>query len=495
MKNLFFSVPLVSAAAEDGGAKSSISPLRFWRVAFLFAVLLLMAGTSFAQVQLPSASRCTSKDLELVRARLLVDECQSCEPGELITAPLELSIYNKTSSLRRAFSFWGNLVIKNSSGQVTYNAEVTGCDGPIAKNDTSSLPFDVVLVREIVNSPASNSGLTGTEITYECGSTIELTNLFLAWTDASPNSTCATVNSALIAPKCGTLPAIAVATGLTASSVATNVTCFGDADGAVNATVAGGTPPYTFSWEATGGGMIPAGQGDNEDLTGLVPGTYTLTVTDAAGCESTTSETITQPDEVIRPAVTVVEPSLCGPSTGTVTVTAPVGSQYEYSKNGGATWQPSPIFPGLAAGAGFSITVRRVGTTCVSEATDCDNYDEAVTAAPAIRSAAAPSTSNLALTKKAVAREAVARDTKLAAYPIPFSDRATVQFKSTRGEDYAINLYDLKGNLVRQLKAGRAKANEVIRVEVDGRGMAEGMYLARKVSKAGVSSVKLLKRE
>ncbi|AMM52938.1 hypothetical protein TH61_13110 [Rufibacter sp. DG15C] len=82
----------------------------------------------------------------------------------------------------------------------------------------------------------------------------------------------------------------------------------------------------------------------------------------------------------------------------------------------------------------------------------------------------------------------------MVAYPIPFSDRTTVEFKSKKGEEYVINLYDMSGTMVKQLKSGKAKANEVVKVEVDGRGIQEGVYLARKISKSGVSSVKLLKK-
>ncbi|QHL87456.1 T9SS type A sorting domain-containing protein [Nibribacter ruber] len=371
-------------------------------------------------------------------------------------------------------------MIKDGSGTVVYQAEITGCKGPIVKTDTTTLPFAVVVIREIVNSTSSGSGITGSEISYECGSTIDLTNLFLAWTDAAKKSTCETLKPNLIAPKCGTLPTIAVSTGLTASSVATNVSCSGAGNGAINASVSGGSAPYTYSWVATGGGVIPTGQADDQDLTGLVSGTYTLTVTDGSGCQAITSETITQPDAVLRPAVTIVEPSICAPSpNGSVTVTSPVGADFEYSNDGGTTWQDSPIFS-VAAGAGFSITVRSKSSGCVSPATDCDNYDDEISAAPA--------------SLKAPASSGTAKDEGMVAYPIPFGDRTTVEFRSARGEEYVINLYDMNGTLIRQLKSGKAKADEVVRVEVDGRGMKEGVYMARKISKSGMSSIKLLKK-
>jgi hypothetical protein len=513
MKQLLFLCPLFYTPAGCGCTKVPISNNKnishlqkvnptsalLWRTALLLLVVLMFSNALYAQQEpLPSSDRCTSKDLELVRARLLVDACQKCDPGELITAPLELTIFNKTSSLRRAFSVWGNIVITDASGQVTYEAYIKGCEGPIAKNGNTSIPFDVVLVNEITNLTTSGSGLTGTEITYECGSTITLTKLFLAWTDASPNSTCATVQSNLIAPKCGTLDAIAVSTGLSASAVPTNVTCSGAANGSINATVSGGTPfssgtPYRYSWVATNGGVIPTGQADDQDLTGLVPGTYTLTVTDAAGCEVTLAPiTITQPDALARPVVAITEATLCGTVTKPyITVLCPIaGATYTLTQGGvsrpvtvtGSTVQ----FLNLEAGQGFSIIVTKDG--CTSAATTCSNATNtcpaATTATVAPTSAKAPSSAEMS----------VKADSDMKVYPIPFSDKTTLEFKSIKDEDYVINLYDLKGTLIKQLKSGKAKAGEIIQVEVDGRGMAESMYLARKVSKTGVSTVKLLKK-
>ena len=54
-------------------------------------------------------------------------------------------------------------------------------------------------------------------------------------------------------------------------------------DGAINLTVSGGTPIYTYNW---GGGIT------TQNRTGLAVGTYTVTVTDANGCTASASTTL-----------------------------------------------------------------------------------------------------------------------------------------------------------------------------------------------------------
>lgn len=71
---------------------------------------------------------------------------------------------------------------------------------------------------------------------------------------------------------------------LTATASVTHVNCSGAATGAIDLTVSGGTPAYTYAW-TTGNGTIPSGQASNQDLTGLVDGMYLCTITDAKGCE------------------------------------------------------------------------------------------------------------------------------------------------------------------------------------------------------------------
>jgi len=123
----------------------------------------------------------------------------------------------------------------------------------------------------------------------------------------------------------------------------TAVRCFGEANGAVNLTAAGGTPPYQFSWSN--------GQ-KTEDLAQVTAGTYTLTLTDAKGCTHTAQFAVPQPDLLTLSAT--VGADTCESSSGTVLSAAAGGSQpYQFFWSNAAT---ASSLTGLAAGA-YALTL------------------------------------------------------------------------------------------------------------------------------------------
>jgi len=86
-----------------------------------------------------------------------------------------------------------------------------------------------------------------------------------------------------------------------------NIQCNGDANGSiVNYTVTGGSPAYSYSWTAdplSSTAIVPAGQGDQANPTGLTAGTYNVTVTDLNGCTIDTSITLVEPSPLEQTAV------------------------------------------------------------------------------------------------------------------------------------------------------------------------------------------------
>jgi len=77
---------------------------------------------------------------------------------------------------------------------------------------------------------------------------------------------------------------------LTIQLDSTDVLCNGAATGAINSTVTGGTPGYTFSY--TGGST-------DADPFGLLAGQYSVTVTDANGCQIIDNTEISEPTAIV----------------------------------------------------------------------------------------------------------------------------------------------------------------------------------------------------
>lgn len=73
---------------------------------------------------------------------------------------------------------------------------------------------------------------------------------------------------------------------LVLGTIADSVTCHGLNNGAASVSVSGGTLPYQYQW---------SNGGNEAQITGLAPGSYQLTLTDAQGCSGTTSALIAQP--------------------------------------------------------------------------------------------------------------------------------------------------------------------------------------------------------
>ncbi|MES2139781.1 MAG: PKD domain-containing protein [Bacteroidota bacterium] len=145
----------------------------------------------------------------------------------------------------------------------------------------------------------------------------------------------------------------------------TNVSCFAGNDGAVTASPSGGTSTYTYLW-APGGATTAT-------VTNLTAGTYTVIVTDNAGCTATKSVSITQPVALV--ASTIVTNETCNSlNNGTATAVASGGtSGYTY------LWQPGAL-------TSISITNLSSGTytLTVTDSKGCVVNENAIITEPAV---------------------------------------------------------------------------------------------------------------
>jgi len=127
---------------------------------------------------------------------------------------------------------------------------------------------------------------------------------------------------------CTTSDSILVSTPQQIVSAAqiTNVSCFGFGNGSIDVTTTGGVQPYSFAWN-TGA--------PSEDLSGLNPGNYTLTVTDANNCVVSTSYTVTQPAAPLTLNLAQVNVSCFADSTGFINLIPSGGTvPYTYAWSG-----------------------------------------------------------------------------------------------------------------------------------------------------------------
>lgn len=137
---------------------------------------------------------------------------------------------------------------------------------------------------------------------------------------------------------------------LTVTITKNNVNCFGYTSGSAEATVTGGTSPYTYSWSS-----VPQQQTPLADS--LAAGTYSVLVTDQNGCTYTNNQVIiTQPAFPLQVSTSKTDVSCYGNTTGSATVTVSGGtSPYTYSWNT-TPMQNTASANGLTAGT-YSVQV------------------------------------------------------------------------------------------------------------------------------------------
>ncbi|MBV6443396.1 MAG: hypothetical protein EPGJADBJ_05135 [Saprospiraceae bacterium] len=109
-----------------------------------------------------------------------------------------------------------------------------------------------------------------------------------------------------------------------------NTTC-DQSNGAVNVSVSGGVPPYTFLW---------SNGATTQNIANLSAGFYAITVTGANGCSSSTGVNVSNNNPVITLTANVTANTLCnGSGNGTITLFVNPSGLYTFLWDNGATTQ------------------------------------------------------------------------------------------------------------------------------------------------------------
>ncbi len=230
------------------------------------------------------------------------------------------------------------------------------------------------------------------------------------------------------------------ATPLTVNSSVLAIVC-GSKFGETEAIVSGGVAPYGYVWST--GDTGPR-------LYVVVDGNYSVTVTDANGCQQGTSVFVPRSS---GPALNhFATPDTLGTGNGTATVVPINGNgPFTYLWSNGQTL---PTATGLAAGS-YAVTV--------TDGNGCEVEDTVV------------------VSLYTGLGEALA-ETNVLLYPNPTNGKFVLSFKGLAGK-VAIGVYDTLGKMVLSQESDILATPSV---EMDMGGFAEGVYMVR-ITQAGQS--------
>ena len=252
----------------------------------------------------------------------------------------------------------------------TYSVVITdfiGCDDTVAIPVTEPTILTVSITSTNVSCNGNNDGTATATVT---GGTMLYT---YAWSNGSaqtgivalsPGTYSLTVTDSKNCSGTATV-AITEPAVLTTTATSTNITCNSLSNGTATISASGGTSAYSYSW-------LPGGA-TTSTITGLSVGNYIGTATDAHGCSSTKTVSITQPT-AISTTVTSTNASCSAGCNGTASANASGGTgAYSY------LWNPG----GLTTSSVTGLCVNSY-TLTTSDANGCNTTNIFSVTGPAV---------------------------------------------------------------------------------------------------------------
>jgi len=232
-----------------------------------------------------------------------------------------------------------NFCTSTATTSVTLNTTPPGASLSVSGNLNCNAPSVNVIVAS--TAPANRLNHVWT---LPDGSTVP-TGSNAVWAATQPGAYSVVVTDSLNGcTSTASAPVVKNADVTASAALGQDVSCFGQNNGSASSTAGGGTGSFAYKWN---NGVTTAA------ITGLVAGTYTVTVNDSNNCSATASVTVTQPT-LLAANASATPQTLNGASDGTATATPTGGtSPYTYQWNTAAT---PPAISGLLPGA-YTVTV------------------------------------------------------------------------------------------------------------------------------------------
>lgn len=215
--------------------------------------------------------------------------------------PPQVTICNNTSTTLTASGgatyLWSNAAITatitvSPSANTQYNVTVTDAN---TCSTTASAAVTVNALPIALITPSSSTICFGNSATLQASGGASYVWSNAAITDSISVSPQSNATYSVTTTDANTCTASATANVtviplMVLSATPTNVDCFGGNTGAINLSVSSGQSPYSYLWSTTD---------ITQNIVALTQGTYSVTVTDNAGCTATASSVVNEPAELI----------------------------------------------------------------------------------------------------------------------------------------------------------------------------------------------------
>lgn len=211
-------------------------------------------------------------------------------------------------------------------------------------------------------------------------------------------------------------------------TISTTATTCGLNNGAAHVIESGGSPSYTYTWSN--------GLGNTDSIQNVGPGTYTVSITDAAGCANVASVTVTAitPPTATTGAITNV--SCYGLSDGSATVNV-TGGTPPYRYNWGTSTTTVNTYSGYAAG-NYTVTVTD-SNNCTATMPVSITQPAAILAIPTVTNVSCNAGTNGAINL------AVSGGNGSFTYQWTNTTQTTQNISGLTANTYAVTVTDIKG--------------------------------------------------